>query len=107
MERTLTHLRRLVLPSDTGPTPSATNLPLINSLLGIQEPTWRRQIPPTIAQLADDPTATSGEIEWLGENLNPSQKEAIGFCLAAEQVACIHGPPGVRYLAFHHWPVSL
>lgn len=86
MRRTLEHLRRLVLPSD-GPTPSQANWSLINALLGISPPTWAPSVPPTIE---------GGEaIKWYSPALNDSQKEAIEFCLRAETVACIHGPPGV------------
>jgi DNA polymerase alpha-associated DNA helicase A len=91
-------LQRIVLPDPEAPIPSshAFNLDLINVLLGRQLPTWRNDIPPTIASLDSDvPPERGRDVEWLGENLNDSQKEAIRFCLKAEHVACIHGPPGV------------
>ncbi|KAK0484742.1 P-loop containing nucleoside triphosphate hydrolase protein [Armillaria novae-zelandiae] len=34
------------------------------------------------------------DIQFLDKNLNPSQKEAVKFCLESPEVACIHGPPG-------------
>ncbi|TRM70057.1 AAA domain-containing protein [Schizophyllum amplum] len=34
------------------------------------------------------------DLEFLDPSLNDSQKEAIRFCLASPEVACIHGPPG-------------
>ncbi|KAH6903121.1 DNA helicase [Coprinopsis sp. MPI-PUGE-AT-0042] len=34
------------------------------------------------------------DITFFDPNLNDSQKEAVRFCLAAPEVACIHGPPG-------------
>ncbi|KAK1222273.1 hypothetical protein PQX77_014906 [Marasmius sp. AFHP31] len=34
------------------------------------------------------------EINFFDESLNDSQKEAVKFCLASKEVACIHGPPG-------------
>lgn len=77
----MAHLKRIVVPED-GPTANATNLSLINSLLGIQQPAWH---------------ATDG-IEWFGEGLNDSQKEAVKFCLEADNIACIHGPPGVSII---------
>lgn len=99
MDRTLAHLQRIVLPDPTAPINSthAFNLPLIDSLLGIQQPASRPDIPPVLSKKAETNTGTqaSGDIEWFGANLNDSQKEAIQFCLKAEHIACIHGPPGV------------
>lgn len=86
MRRTLEHLRRLALPSE-GTTPSQTNWPLINALLGISAPTWSDSVPLP---------ADGGDMKWFSVALNDSQKEAIEFCLRADTVACIHGPPGVR-----------
>jgi len=37
----------------------------------------------------------AGEVEWVDESLNESQKEAIKFALASREMALIHGPPGV------------
>ncbi|KAG5725196.1 DNA polymerase alpha-associated DNA helicase A [Termitomyces sp. T112] len=34
------------------------------------------------------------DIKFFDDGLNPSQKEAIKFCLESPEVACIHGPPG-------------
>ncbi|KAL1745678.1 P-loop containing nucleoside triphosphate hydrolase protein [Schizophyllum fasciatum] len=34
------------------------------------------------------------DIEFFDPMLNDSQKDAIRFCLASNEVACIHGPPG-------------
>ncbi len=87
MRRTLEHLRRLVLPGET--TPNAANWALINALLGISPPTWS-SIPPPL---------DGGELRWFSPRLNDSQKEAIEFCLRADTLACIHGPPGVRPLS--------
>jgi DNA polymerase alpha-associated DNA helicase A len=104
MDRTLAHLKRIVAPEDSGPSANAPNLNLINCLLGVQLPAWRKAIPPTLAQLAEAESqgtssasgSTSGnKVDWFGEGLNDSQKEAVEFCLMAENVACIHGPPGV------------
>ncbi|WVN87678.1 uncharacterized protein L203_102864 [Cryptococcus depauperatus CBS 7841] len=95
MDRTLSHLERLVLPSEGAPYVTAVNFSLINVLLGRQLPQWRQHI----VQARDiEKSYSSFEVEqdihWLGLNFNDSQKEAIRFCLKAEQVACIHGPPG-------------
>ncbi|KAK4686643.1 hypothetical protein P7C73_g3483, partial [Tremellales sp. Uapishka_1] len=95
MDRTLTHLQRIVLPDPTSPISSshAFNLPLIESLLGIQQPSWLSSVPNPISSV-EDTASDAHDIEWFGEGLNDSQKEAIRFCLQAETVACIHGPPG-------------
>lgn len=102
MSRTLKHLERIILPEEAvGGDNSAAdakattnvNIPLIQSLLGMQQPTWSDHVPRPISALPeDDPT-----IRWFGDRLNDSQKEAIDFCLRADQVACIHGPPGVSF----------
>jgi DNA polymerase alpha-associated DNA helicase A len=36
-----------------------------------------------------------GGVEWIDPSLNDSQKDAIKFALASEEVVLIHGPPGV------------
>ncbi|ORY26302.1 P-loop containing nucleoside triphosphate hydrolase protein [Naematelia encephala] len=76
MARTLKHVRRIVCPESDPAHP--TNIRLINVLLGIQQP----QFGPV------------SELSWYGDKLNDSQKEAIKFCLSADSLACIHGPPG-------------
>jgi DNA polymerase alpha-associated DNA helicase A len=100
MERTLRHVRRIVAPETTsGPTYAVPNLSLINTLLGIEEPQWHDEVPapfPSEGEKAD--SLVDNEIKWFGEALNDSQKEAISFCLKAQTVACIHGPPGVSLL---------
>ncbi|CAD6582405.1 MAG: hypothetical protein TREMPRED_003274 [Tremellales sp. Tagirdzhanova-0007] len=98
MDRTLANLRRIVLPDTSAPITSnhAFNLPLINVLLGIDRPTWQLDVPAILStgNEPEDRLGSSDDIEWLGENLNESQKDAIRFCLKANHVACIHGPPG-------------
>ncbi len=37
------------------------------------------------------------DIQFFDNNLNPSQKEAVKFCLESPEVACIHGPPGMCF----------
>src|SRR5690349_18772906 len=39
-------------------------------------------------------TEKVGDIEWVDPTLNESQKDAIKFALASEEIALIHGPPG-------------
>lgn len=36
-----------------------------------------------------------GNIEWVDQGLNDSQKDAVRFALASQDIALIHGPPGV------------
>ncbi|KAI9208347.1 P-loop containing nucleoside triphosphate hydrolase protein [Polychytrium aggregatum] len=55
------------------------SVPLVRVLLGLQKPEFRSQVE---------------RCEFLDENLNDSQKEAIQFAISAEHVALIHGPPG-------------
>ncbi|KAG6899406.1 hypothetical protein C0993_010517 [Termitomyces sp. T159_Od127] len=40
------------------------------------------------------PSQPINDIEFFDDALNPSQKEAIKFCIESPEVACIHGPPG-------------
>ncbi|KAJ3880768.1 AAA domain-containing protein [Lentinula edodes] len=53
--------------------------PLIKVLMGMMPPS---------------PLNKLEAISFFDESLNPSQKEAIRFCLESPEVACIHGPPG-------------
>ncbi|KAG0096892.1 hypothetical protein BGZ93_003805 [Podila epicladia] len=55
---------------------------LTNVLFGRQEPTF------------DDAWSDLSSVKFFDPTLNPSQREAVRFALAAEQVALIHGPPG-------------
>ncbi|WWC94533.1 hypothetical protein V866_001379 [Kwoniella sp. B9012] len=93
MDKTLLHLKRLILPEEGSPTPNAQNFPLINSLLGIQLPSWSENVPPTLGNNEEDNNKEE-DVKWYDENLNDSQKDVIRFCLKADDVACIHGPPG-------------
>jgi DNA polymerase alpha-associated DNA helicase A len=99
MERTLRHLRRAVVPETTssgGSPATIPNLTLINTLLGVEEPQWHDEVPAPFE--GEGEGSTDNEIKWFGDQLNDSQKEAIKFCLKAQSVACIHGPPGVSPL---------
>ncbi|KAJ9087295.1 hypothetical protein DSO57_1039715 [Entomophthora muscae] len=41
-----------------------------------------------------DQSVTLDSINFLADDLNPSQKEAVRHCMSAKQFALIHGPPG-------------
>lgn len=49
------------------------------------------------APVSSDADCGVGEVEWIDETLNESQKDAIRFALASREVALIHGPPGVCF----------
>jgi DNA polymerase alpha-associated DNA helicase A len=103
MERTLRHLRRAVVPETTssgGSPATIPNLTLINTLLGVEEPQWHDEVPAPFSSETEAEGCTDDEIKWFGDQLNDSQKEAIRFCLKAQSVACIHGPPGVSSSEF-------
>ena len=48
---------------------------------------------------ARSPQQAIDDIKFFDDGLNPSQKEAIKFCLESQEVGCIHGPPG--YFLFY------
>jgi len=59
--------------------------------------------PTPIPKDLDDTESGVGKLEFIDNNLNESQKEAIKFALASREIALIHGPPGVSsssHLAF-------
>lgn len=58
----------------------------IRVLFGLSSPS------PVTADLALDEDV--GKIDWIDPSLNDSQKDAIRFALASQEVALIHGPPG-------------
>lgn len=53
--------------------------PLVQVLMGMMPPSPKHKLE---------------TIEFFDETLNPSQKDAVRFCLESPEVACIHGPPG-------------
>lgn len=87
-------------------TSSAQNTELVRSLLGLETPTWQDHLPLTFKQLETN-NGSEPTMEWLGDKLNDSQKEAIEFCLKADTIACIHGPPGVSRYHYDHLSPSL
>jgi DNA polymerase alpha-associated DNA helicase A len=104
MERTLAHLRRIVLPDSSAgqSAPSVPNVTMVNCLLGLEEPQWLDEVPATFAQSQSEAGGAGNDIQWFGGALNESQKEAISFCLKAQTIACIHGPPGVSSVSKPH-----
>jgi DNA polymerase alpha-associated DNA helicase A len=99
MERTLRNVRKIVVPEPTsGSSPHAVpNLALVRALLGLDDPGWHDEVPAPFPENDEEKVvgAVDNEIKWFGEALNDSQKETIRFCLKAQTLACIHGPPGV------------
>ncbi|KAI9802636.1 MAG: hypothetical protein M1825_002658 [Sarcosagium campestre] len=61
--------------------------PLIRVMFGLSLPTLR-------SQGLGDPRRKGQVEEFIDLNLNDSQKEAVRFALASDDVAMIHGPPG-------------
>ncbi|KAE9390633.1 P-loop containing nucleoside triphosphate hydrolase protein [Gymnopus androsaceus JB14] len=53
--------------------------PLVQVLMGMKSPSPKNNLE---------------SITFFDETLNPSQKDAVKFCLESPEVACIHGPPG-------------
>ncbi|KAI5829521.1 P-loop containing nucleoside triphosphate hydrolase protein [Schizophyllum commune Tattone D] len=79
MDKAIDTLEKIT--SDNPPDDKA--FPLLNKmhrvLLGQASPSWKIAV---------------NDLEFLDPTLNDSQKDAIRFCLASPEVACIHGPPG-------------
>jgi hypothetical protein len=72
-----------VKTGDPTPAPSGhPSLKLLQTLYGISPASF------------DTTHATTADIRWFDDSLNDSQKEAVRFVLAANEVGCIHGPPG-------------
>ncbi len=63
--------------------------PFIRVLFGQSSPT------PVPLDLKD-PSEGVKHIQFIDPTLNDSQKDAIRFAIASEEVALIHGPPGVK-----------
>ncbi|KAA1474386.1 P-loop containing nucleoside triphosphate hydrolase protein [Dentipellis sp. KUC8613] len=82
MEKTLDQLERATVSasqSNGDAKSSIEQTPVMRVLLGMSEPS--KPIPVK-------------DLSFFDPSLNPSQKEAIKFCLESPEVACIHGPPG-------------
>ena len=50
--------------------------------------------PAPVPHDAEALSQAAGNPSWINENLNDSQKRAIEFALASQDLALIHGPPG-------------
>lgn len=44
--------------------------------------------------LAKNFASNDGPSQWFNENLDQSQRDAVGFALASRDISIIHGPPG-------------
>jgi DNA polymerase alpha-associated DNA helicase A len=96
MEATLRHVARIML---AGSTTSARqhNADLLDVLFGLRSPS-RLEFAMLNKQRDSDASSTESDIQgiqWFDATLNDSQKRAVEFTLRANEVACIHGPPGV------------
>lgn len=99
METTLRHVARTmlshVLPPDASPdaTKQPWNSPLLRVLFGLQLPSAAS----LESLIGEEGGAEATPIKWFDETLNDSQKRAVEYTLRANEVACIHGPPGVSF----------
>lgn len=107
-----------IAPPPPRPPQRIFNKPLIQVLLGLKQPslshgpvlesvtTEAAGVEPWGDGAAVQPKAemngeARGEVEkikFFDETLNDSQRAAVEFALRSEEVACIHGPPGVSTL---------
>ncbi|KAJ9095628.1 hypothetical protein QFC21_005499 [Naganishia friedmannii] len=105
MESTLRHVARIMLappaPQDEGTesksTPRQHNAELLDVLFGLRSPS-RIDFGGLHLKSTSDPSTADSEvqgIQWFDTTLNDSQKRAVEYTLCANEVACIHGPPGV------------
>lgn len=101
MEATLRHVARIMLtqvavpeagPEDAPPR-QPFNVNLIKVLFGLQLPS-AAALESLSGEKVDEGPAEA-PIEWFDTTLNDSQRRAVEFTLRANEVACIHGPPGV------------
>jgi DNA polymerase alpha-associated DNA helicase A len=104
MEATLRNVARLMLTQVAVPAAleevesrrQPFNVDLLKVLFGLQAPSAA-----SLESLAKEPVddvAETSPIEWFDTTLNDSQKRAVKFTLRANEVACIHGPPGVSFV---------
>lgn len=61
---------------------------LTRILFGLESPTL-------VSSTLKEYESEVGLIEWMNPTLNDSQKEAVIFALVSQEIALIHGPPGV------------
>lgn len=104
MEATLRNVARLMLTQVAVPAAleeeesrrQPFNVDLLKVLFGLRAPSTA-----SLESLAKEPVddvAETSPIEWFDTTLNDSQKRAVEFTLRANEVACIHGPPGVSVM---------
>ncbi|KAF8128688.1 AAA domain-containing protein [Boletus edulis] len=81
MDKAIDYLEKIAIPSTRKPgdTTNYELSSLVRVLLGISPPSKPSKL---------------GDITLFDKSLNQSQKVAIRFALEAQEVACIHGPPG-------------
>lgn len=77
-EKTLIELRKRVVPADSSDETLRPD-PLTSVLLGIGDPTY---------------APATESFKLYDANLNDSQRRAVEFCLSANEIALVHGPPG-------------
>ena len=65
---------------------------LVRVLFGLDSPT-------PVLLSSKEYQSEIGAIEFADQTLNDSQKEAVIFALVSREIALIHGPPGVSFLA--------
>jgi DNA polymerase alpha-associated DNA helicase A len=101
MESTLRHVARIMLTQVAVPDTELEqearrqpfNVDLMKVLFGLQSPSMAPLESLTPESLDQAPERSP--IDWFDTTLNDSQKRAVEFTLRANEVACIHGPPGV------------
>ncbi|KAG6380181.1 putative DNA polymerase alpha-associated DNA helicase A [Boletus reticuloceps] len=81
MDKAIDYLEKIAIPSTRKPgdTTNYELSSLVRVLLGMSPPSKPSKL---------------GDITHFDESLNQSQKVAVRFALEAQEVACIHGPPG-------------
>ena len=102
MDNAIDHLEKLVMPSTRKvPYFAADLFPSSPAVLRQPDDKTSYELTPLICVLLgiSPPSKPSKlvDITFFDQSLNPSQKAAVQFALAAPEVACIHGPPGSSY----------
>ncbi|KAJ9114628.1 hypothetical protein QFC22_005501 [Naganishia vaughanmartiniae] len=104
MEATLRHVARIMLAppgqqneeTESKCTPRQHNADLLDVLFGLRSPSridtamLNKETSPDLSSAGPDAQG----MQWFDTTLNDSQRRAVEFSLCANEVACIHGPPG-------------